>query len=188
LTEVLDLRVQGVLRFTQNLQSTHRQQSRRALPLEEEQKLLVDWAMLAASVLKDGAAVFALHRFDFVDLRRLAYLTSAVDELVTAPADAGGQPGAGGAVVAFEVDPTTTALKQLNTVPSMGAFPAFISIAPDGSCVAVANHGSYEATTRVVQEAGRPEVQRLYDDASVALFPAGKDQLSPASEVAVFAQ
>jgi hypothetical protein len=54
--------------------------------LEEEQKLLVDWAMLAASVLKDGAAVFALHRFDFVDLRRLAYLTSAVDELVTAPA------------------------------------------------------------------------------------------------------
>jgi len=102
--------------------------------------------------------------------------------------DAGHQPGAGGAVVAFEVDPTTAALKRLDTVPSMGAFPAFISVAPDGSCVAVANHGSYDATTRVVQEAGRPEVQRLYDDASVALFPAGKDQLSPASDVAVFAQ
>lgn len=102
--------------------------------------------------------------------------------------DAGGRPGAGGAIVAFEIDPTTAALKRLNTVPSMGAFPAFISIAPDGSCVAVANHGSYDATTRIVHEAGRFEVQRLYDDATVSLFPAGKDQLSSASDVAVFAQ
>jgi 6-phosphogluconolactonase len=102
--------------------------------------------------------------------------------------DAGGQPGAGGAVVAFQLDSTTAALRRLNTVPSMGAFPAFISIAPDGACVAVANHGSYDATTRIVQETGRFQVQRLYDDATVSLFPVGRDQLLQASDVAVFAQ
>jgi len=102
--------------------------------------------------------------------------------------DTGGQPGAGGAVVAFEIDRRTAALKRLNTVPSMGAFPAYISISPDASCVAVANHGSYDATTRIVHEASGFQVQRLYDDATVSLFPIGQEQLLPASDVAVFTQ
>lgn len=102
--------------------------------------------------------------------------------------DDGGQPGAGGAVVAFEIDQATAALKRLNSVPSMGAFPAYISMAPDGSRVAVANHGSYDATTRVVHGADSLQVQRLYDDATVALFPTRLDQLTGASDVAVFTQ
>jgi 6-phosphogluconolactonase len=102
--------------------------------------------------------------------------------------DAGGQPGAGGAVVSFEIDRRTTALNRLNTVPSMGAFPAYISIAPDGSCIAVANHGSYDATTQLVHEGDGFQVRRLYDDATVSLFPVGKEQLLPASDIAVFAQ
>lgn len=102
--------------------------------------------------------------------------------------DTGGKPGAGGAVVSFAIDQRTAALKRLDSVFSLGAFPAYISMAPDGSCVAVANHGSYDVTTRIMHDGEDFNVQKLYDDATVALFPIRQDKLLPASDVAVFTQ
>jgi 6-phosphogluconolactonase len=102
--------------------------------------------------------------------------------------DTGGKPGAGGAVVPFAIDRRTAALERLDSVLSLGAFPAYISVAPDGSCVAVANHGSYDATTKIVHGADASSVEKLYDDATVALFPIRQDKLLPASDVAVFIQ
>jgi 6-phosphogluconolactonase len=102
--------------------------------------------------------------------------------------DTGGKPGAGGGIVSFAIDQWTAALKRLDSVLSLGAFPAYISMAPDGSCVAVANHASYDATSRIVHDTDGFKVQRLYDDATVALFPIRQDKLLPASDVAVLTQ
>ena len=47
----------------------------------------------------------------------------------------------GGSVTAFEIDRATAKLKQLNTQPTKGGGPCFVSIDPTGVTVLVANYG-----------------------------------------------
>lgn len=84
--------------------------------------------------------------------------------------DLGGKAGAGGGVVSFAVDRQTGRLERLNGEPSMGAYPAYISVDATGSCVAVANHGSYDTVARVVRNDDEVTLEDIYDDASVAVF------------------
>lgn len=95
--------------------------------------------------------------------------------------DLGGIPGAGGGLTAYAIDPASGRLTRLNTVPSMGANPAYVSIDATGSRVTVANHASYEPVIRVVD--GR--IEKMFDDATIALFDTLSDgSVSPARSIA----
>lgn len=90
--------------------------------------------------------------------------------------------GAGGSVLAWSIDPQSARLQPLNSAPSMGTYPAFIAIDPAGRYIAVANHGSYDPVTRIIDG----KLQTEYDDATVALFTRASDgSIEPASDVAI---
>ena len=93
--------------------------------------------------------------------------------------DFGHQKGAGGGIVAFSIDPRDGHLTKLNAVPSMGSFPAYISIDQSGSRLLAANHGGYEPVTEIVPDGAGTRVHILYDDSSVSLFAAGADGIAP---------
>jgi 6-phosphogluconolactonase len=100
--------------------------------------------------------------------------------------DFGKKPGSGGGVVAFSLDPLSGELTQLNTVPSMGSFPAYIAINDIGTQLLTANHGGYSPVTQIAHDASGAHIQIVYDDAAVSLFPIEADGVvRPASDVAV---
>ena len=101
--------------------------------------------------------------------------------------DFGGRAGAGGGVIAFAIDQRDGSLTELNSQPSMGAFPAYVAIDKAGSRVVVANHASYDTIAQLVREQnGSRRLENTYDDASVAMFPVSADgHLDSACEVAV---
>jgi 6-phosphogluconolactonase len=100
--------------------------------------------------------------------------------------DFGHKKGAGGGIVSFSVDPLTGSLAQLNATPSMGSFPAYISINKAGSQILTSNHGGYEPVTQIAYDTSGASLRILYDDSSISLFPIGGDGVARmASDVEV---
>lgn len=84
--------------------------------------------------------------------------------------DFGGNPGAGGGVHAFSIDPADGSLTHVNSHASMGAFPAYICIDATGLRVVTANHGSYDSVIKTVMHRAQAELETVYDDGVVAMF------------------
>jgi 6-phosphogluconolactonase len=92
----------------------------------------------------------------------------------------------GGAVLTFAINQADGSIAHVGTQPSMGVWPAYISIDKAGSRVTVANHGNYDPSVRVVKKNGVPEVEKVWDDGTVALLPVKADgTLDRPSDVAV---
>ncbi|HKC57268.1 MAG TPA: lactonase family protein [Vicinamibacterales bacterium] len=92
----------------------------------------------------------------------------------------------GGAVLTFAINQVDGTIAHVGTQPSMGVWPAYISIDKAGSRVAVANHGNYDPSVRVVKKNGVPEIEKVWDDGTVALLPVKADgTVDRASDVAV---
>jgi 6-phosphogluconolactonase len=92
----------------------------------------------------------------------------------------------GGAVLTFAINPADGSIAHVGTQPSMGVWPAYISIDKAGSRVTVANHGNYDPSVRVVKKNGVPEIEKVWDDGTVALLPVKADgTLDRPSDVAV---
>ena len=92
----------------------------------------------------------------------------------------------GGAVLTFAINQADGSIAHVGTQPSMGVWPAYISIDKAGSRVTVANHGNYDPSVRVVRKNGVPEIEKVWDDGTVALLPVKADgTLERASDVAV---
>jgi 6-phosphogluconolactonase len=98
-----------------------------------------------------------------------------------------GKLGAGGGVLSFAINRNDGSLTHLNTQLSMGDDPCFIVVHPTGSRVLVANHGRGNPAVRVIKKNGTPEIETLWDDGSVSMYPVKPDgSLEPACDVAVF--
>lgn len=92
----------------------------------------------------------------------------------------------GGAVLTFAINQADGTIAHVGTQPSMGVWPAYISIDKAGSRVTVANHGNYDPSVRVVRKNGVPEIEKVWDDGTVALLPVKADgTLDRASDVAI---
>src|SRR6266545_2735139 len=92
----------------------------------------------------------------------------------------------GGAVLTFSINQADGSIAHAGTQPSMGVWSAYISIDRTGSRVAVANHGNYDPSVRVVKKNGVPEIEKVWDDGTVALLPVRPDgTLDRPSDVAV---
>ncbi len=114
--------------------------------------------------------------------RRYLYSTNEVKNL-------NGQSGAGGGVLSFAINPDNGSLTHLNTQPSMGVNPAYITIDATGTRVLAANHGNYDPVVTVIMRNGVPEIEKVFDDGTVSMFPVRPDgTLEPASDVAVLAR
>ena len=100
--------------------------------------------------------------------------------------DLHGEPGAGGGVFSFSIDPENGSLTFLNAQPSMGVNPAYIVIDHSGKYLLAANHASYAVATQVVMQNGNPRIQNVYDDATVTVLPIHTDgSLRAPSDVAI---
>ena len=85
------------------------------------------------------------------------------------------------------ISPSDGSIAHVGTQPSMGVWPAYISIDKTGSRVAVANHGNYDPSVRIVKKNGVPEIEKVWDDGTVALMPIKPDGIADrASDVAIF--
>jgi 6-phosphogluconolactonase len=92
----------------------------------------------------------------------------------------------GGGVLTFMISPSDGSIAHLATQPSMGVWPAYISLDRVGSRVAVANHGNYDPSVRIVKKNGMPEIEKVWDDGTVALLPVKPDGiLDRPSDVAI---
>jgi 6-phosphogluconolactonase len=92
----------------------------------------------------------------------------------------------GGGMLTFAINPKDGSITHVSTQPSMGVYPAYVAIDKAGSRVIVANHGNYDPSVRVVKKNGVPEIEKVWDDGTVALFPVRQDgTLGPASDVAI---
>ena len=75
----------------------------------------------------------------------------------------------------------------LNSQPAYGPLPCYISVDPTGGWVVTASHGSSEHVERVIRTEQGFEIEHLYDDSTVALYPVDSSgSLDPACDVQVF--
>ena len=81
----------------------------------------------------------------------------------------------GGAVVTFAINPADGSIKEVGKQHSMGVYPAYLAIDKAGTMVIIANHGNYDASVRVVQKNGKPALEQVWDDGTVAIFPVRPD-------------
>lgn len=92
----------------------------------------------------------------------------------------------GGGMMTFAIDPKDGSFRQAGVTHSMGVYPAYVAIDKAGTQVIVANHGNYDASVRVVKKNGVPEIERVWDDGTVAIFPVKPDGiLGAATDVAI---
>jgi 6-phosphogluconolactonase len=92
----------------------------------------------------------------------------------------------GGGILTFAINQTDGTISHVASLPSMGVYPAYVAINKPGTQLVIANHGNYDASVRVVKKNGVPEIERVWDDGTVAVFPVKADgSLSPASDVAI---
>ena len=92
----------------------------------------------------------------------------------------------GGAVVTFAINQTDGSINEVSKQHSMGVYPAYLAIDKTGTMVLIANHGNYDASVRVVKKNGVPEIEKVWDDGTVAIFPVRPDgTLDRASDVHV---
>lgn len=82
----------------------------------------------------------------------------------------------GGSVLAYELDPESGKLNYLNTEPTVGVFPCFLTITGDGSHLIATNYGSMDCLVHSVQDDnGEYKLVRTFDEGSVALLPINSD-------------
>jgi 6-phosphogluconolactonase len=92
----------------------------------------------------------------------------------------------GGAVVTFAINQTDGSIREVSKQHSMGVYPAYLAIDKAGTMVIIANHGNYDASVRVVKKNGVPEIEKVWDDGTVSIFPVKPDgTLDRASDVHV---
>lgn len=86
-----------------------------------------------------------------------------------------GLNGSGGGMVSYKI--INNKLVKLNDSISYGSRPAYISITEDDKYLLVANHGSHTTVTchYVLNDDGKYELQRGFDDSSVAVFRIHED-------------
>jgi len=97
-----------------------------------------------------------------------------------------GELGSGGAILSFSIDRTNGSLTHMNTQPSMGVNPAYVTIDATGSVVVASNHGDYVPAVRVTRAASGPTIEKVYDDGTVVVLPVNADgTLAPPSDVAI---
>ncbi len=71
-----------------------------------------------------------------------------------AVSEVGGGSGPGGAVSAFSIDPKTAKLTPLNTTPSRGSGPCYVSVDKTGKAAMVANYNSGSVALMPIKEDG----------------------------------
>ncbi len=110
---------------------------------------------------------------------RFLYSTDEVKNL-------NGEFGGGGGVLSFAINQDDGSIAHMNTQPSMGVNPAYLTIDATGSLVLASNHGNYDPVVTVVKRNGVPEIEKIYDDGTVTMLPVRADgTLDPPSDVAV---
>lgn len=78
----------------------------------------------------------------------------------------------GGSVLSYELDPDTGRLTFLNTVPTVGVFPCFLTITGDGHYLLATNYGSVDTLVHSVQEEdGSYHLEKTFDEGSVVMLP-----------------
>jgi len=82
----------------------------------------------------------------------------------------------GGSVLAYRIDQENGKLKLINTVPTVGVFPCFLTITLDGTHLIATNYGSVDTLVHSVQRAdGGFELVRTFDEGSVVMLPVKPD-------------
>jgi len=98
----------------------------------------------------------------------------------------GGELGVGGAILSFSIDRTNGSITHMNTQPSMGVNPAYVTIDATGSVVLASSHGDYVPSVRVSRSGSGPRIENVYDDGTVVVLPVQPDgTLAPPSDVAI---
>ena len=84
--------------------------------------------------------------------------------------------GGGGRLFAFRIDPGNGSLHLLNSLPSYGSKPSFITPDPEFRFLILTNHGGRTATTETTCDAfGKFHVEVHRDESNVVLFPLNGD-------------
>lgn len=83
-----------------------------------------------------------------------------------------GLNGSGGGITCYEIQAPEGTLKKLNDSISYGSRPSYLSVNKERSLLFVTNHGSHTTVTchYVKNQEGKWELQRNFDDASLAMF------------------
>lgn len=106
-------------------------------------------------VFRMDAATGALTHIQTVEAQNPSFLALRPDGKTLYAATRGSIGGAGySAIEAFRVDATSGTLSPVNTQPSGGQSPAYVSVHPSGTCVFAANYGSGHAASLPVAEDG----------------------------------
>ena len=90
--------------------------------------------------------------------------------------DFGGLNGSGGGVTAMRIRDDGT-LEKINDSISYGSRSSYVSTSEDDRFLLVSNHGSHTVATchYVLNEKGKYELKRGYDDSSLAVFALNED-------------
>lgn len=82
----------------------------------------------------------------------------------------------GGSVLSYEIDRETGKLTFLNTVPTVGVFPCFLTMTREGTHLIATNYGSVDTLVHSVREEdGRLRLVRTFDEGSVVMLPIRDD-------------
>lgn len=82
----------------------------------------------------------------------------------------------GGSVLAYELDGESGHLKFINTQPTVGVFPCFLTITQDGSHLIATNYGSVDTLVHSLRkEDGSYALERSFDEGSVVMLPIKSD-------------
>jgi len=82
----------------------------------------------------------------------------------------------GGSVLAYKLDAASGKLSFINTEPTVGVFPCFLTITQDGSHLIATNYGSVDTLVHSVRAAdGSYSLQRSFDEGSVVVLPVKAD-------------
>lgn len=82
----------------------------------------------------------------------------------------------GGSVLAYAFDGETGKLSFVNTEPTVGVFPCFLTITGDGKDLVATNYGSVDTLVHSVRkEDGTYALERSFDEGSVVVLPIQAD-------------
>ena len=82
----------------------------------------------------------------------------------------------GGSVLSYTLDPDTGKLTFMNTEPTVGVFPCFLTITADGRYLIATNYGSVDTLVHSVQDSdGHYHLERTFDEGSVVMLPVQND-------------